>query len=126
MHVGAKAFNFEQCRTGLAAQKSTQLLCTPDLLAAAQAEFGHLRCRDSVCVETGERHVSFLGDTSGLERYTSDMCWKLARVFNARKVGPPPDAPPRRCCSRVTSTMPSLSALPAPPVSRQMQLLVWV
>ena len=63
---GARVVNFEQCQTGLAAQKTTQLLATPDALEAMQREFGHLRCRDAsvslsrfVCLCDGARTAAF-------------------------------------------------------------------
>ena len=69
---GARVVIFEQCQTGLAAQKTTQLLATPDALNATQREFARLRCRHATCSFTGRPHTSHLGDTSGLEHYTPD------------------------------------------------------
>ena len=69
-----KATVFDQCMTGLEAMKSTQLLGTPNVQTQLADEFGGLKCNHT-------SHGSFLGKTSGLQQYTSDMCGRLASVF---------------------------------------------
>ena len=71
---GCKAAIFDQCMTGLEAMKSTQLLGTPNVQTQLADEFGNLKCNHT-------SHGSFLGKTSGLQQYTSDMCGRLASVF---------------------------------------------
>ena len=72
--TGAHPVLFDQCRTGLEAQKATLLLCTPNVLSLARKFFGDLRCDHS-------HHRTHLHNTSGLEQYTEDMCWRLAQVL---------------------------------------------
>ena len=90
---GARVVVFEQCQTGLEAQKSTQLLATPEILASVQREFAHLRCRDSVCSRTGRPHKSHLGSTRELQQYTPEMNRRLAQALVETLIKPAADSP---------------------------------
>ena len=75
---------FDQCMSGCAAMKTTQLSCTPNLAAALHRNFAPLHC------DGAHQHASLLGGrdvatgafpSKATAAYTGDTCDRLADAF---------------------------------------------
>ena len=86
---GELTVHFDQCRTGSATQKTTQLLCSASVLPAVRARLGHL-----VCNHPPGTHAPIVGNntnghyaTKAAENFTSELNRKLAEAIDAHTEG---------------------------------------
>ena len=77
---GELVVHFDQCRTGAASQKTTQLLCSDNVFEQVQSRLGHLMCN-----HPAGTHDSILGTnesgqyrTQPAEQFPSELNHKLA------------------------------------------------
>ena len=83
---------FDQCRTGAASQKTTQLLCSANIVPAIRAQVGHLVCNHP------SGHPPIVGVTDGesktkaAENFTSDLNLRLVKAFLAPPTSLTPQA----------------------------------
>ena len=77
---GSQFVHFDQCRTGADTQKTTQLLCSANVVAAVREQLGSL-----VCNHPPNTHQSIIGGdgfkTKSAENFTSDLNRRLATAF---------------------------------------------
>ena len=72
---------FDACCVGSETQKTTELLCSPNIFDYVVQHFGLLRCNHVSCREFSLIGGNDYAASSGSEVYTAEMCRLLAKCF---------------------------------------------